>query len=385
MSHESHARVPMSRPLKVGWAQREYANVRNIIGSPSPGVERVRTDNLFRYPTHALYRVANRLDPLLSNLHWGRRDCDLRHFFNMVSLNRTPWVTTFETALPRWIETRDWATNWGMKLLAGKPCRRLIALSDCAAVFQRAVLDDHPDVAAEIEAKITVLHPPQPLLVDAPKPAPLAGEPIRFVLVGSDFFRKGGAEVLRLFDRLLERDAPVELEIVSTLAHGDYATHTTADDLAAAQRLIAKWPDRIRHHVRLSNEAVLDLMRSAHVGLLPTWADTYGYSVLEAQAAGCPVITTDIRALPEINDDRQGWIIPVPRDDRGNGLLGTAEARRRFSEQLEAGLEQAVEAILADPASIVTRGKVALERIAMMHSPQRHGERLREIYDAALA
>ncbi|MET0247260.1 MAG: glycosyltransferase [Sphingomonas sp.] len=130
---------------------------------------------------------------------------------------------------------------------------------------------------------------------------------------------------------------------------------------------------------------MLDLMRSSHVGLLPTWADTYGYSVLEAQAAGCPVITTDIRALPEINDDRQGWMIPVPRDDRGNGLLATAEARRRFSEVLEAGLEQAVDTILADPASIATKGALALRRIATLHSPQRHGEVLREIYDQALA
>ncbi|MET0247258.1 MAG: hypothetical protein ABW182_10965 [Sphingomonas sp.] len=98
MVRESQDLSTERRRLRVGWAQRDYANVRNIIGSPSPQVERVRTSNLFRYPNHALFKAANRIDPLLANLHWGRPDCDLRHFFNMASLNRTPWVTTFETA-----------------------------------------------------------------------------------------------------------------------------------------------------------------------------------------------------------------------------------------------------------------------------------------------
>ena len=42
-------------------------------------------------------------------------------------------------------------------------------------------------------------------------------------------------------------------------------------------------------------------MSSCDVGLLPTWAESYGYSVLEMQACGLPVVTTNIRALPETN------------------------------------------------------------------------------------
>src|SRR4051812_23232182 len=69
------------RRLRVGWDAREYNNMRNIIGSPAPGVERVRTGNLFRYPNYALFRGFNRVDPLFANLHAARPDCDLRHFF----------------------------------------------------------------------------------------------------------------------------------------------------------------------------------------------------------------------------------------------------------------------------------------------------------------
>ncbi|NML06236.1 glycosyltransferase family 4 protein [Sphingomonas sp. G-3-2-10] len=372
------------RSITVGTTQRQYPAIRNFLDSPVPGVEFVRTGNALRYPNHALFKLFGHVDPMLDNLHVGARGCDLIHFFNRVSLGSTPWVTTFETVLPRWDQHRPKAIRWGLKLLAGKPCRRLIAFSECTAGLQRALLAAHPDLADAILPKITVLHPLQRPLVDGPKLAPAAGEPVRFVIVGADFFRKGGGEVLRVFDRLLERGAPLRLDIVSTLAFGDYASHATAADQAEAIRLIARWPGAIVHHERLANEGVLDLLRQAHVGLLPSWADTYGYSVLEAQAAGCPVITTDIRALPEVNDDAQGWVIPVPKDPRGNGLTGTADERRALSAAIEAGVEQAVTAILADPASVAAKGAKAFARIATMHSPEAHGLRLRTIYEEAL-
>ena len=42
-------------------------------------------------------------------------------------------------------------------------------------------------------------------------------------------------------------------------------------------------------------------MATSHIGLLPTYNDSYGYSVIEFFSYGCPVITTNILALPEIN------------------------------------------------------------------------------------
>ncbi|WP_241627814.1 glycosyltransferase, partial [Rosenbergiella epipactidis] len=53
-------------------------------------------------------------------------------------------------------------------------------------------------------------------------------------------------------------------------------------------------------------------MSKSHIGLLPTWADTYGYSLLEFMAAGCPVISTNVRALTEINSSDRGYIINLP-------------------------------------------------------------------------
>ncbi len=63
----------------------------------------------------------------------------------------------------------------------------------------------------------------------------------------------------------------------------------------------------------MPNQQVLELLKTCDVGLLPTYADTYGFSALEAQSAACPVISTDVRALPEINNTEVGWLINVPK------------------------------------------------------------------------
>lgn len=372
------------RPIAVGATQRHYNAMRNFAGAPVPGVAYGRARDLFRFPNYALFRAFDYIEPILGNLEYGSRGFDLLHFFNAISLGKTPWITTFETSLPRWADQRGrgWAIGFGVRQLARPSCRRLIAMCDAARADQEMLLAGYPDLAAEIAPKVTVLHPPQRVLAEAPREA--SRDRIRFAIVGAEFFRKGGLEVLRAFDRMLGEGLPLQLTIVSTLAHGDYASRATAADLAEAKRLIARWPDAIVHHERLPNDRVLALFAEAHVGLLPTWGDTYGYSVLEAQASGCPVLTTDLRALPEINDDSCGWVIPVPLTPLRDAVIATPMERKAFSELLVEGIDRAVRAMVADPAGIAARGERALQRIRTQHDPEAHGLKLRAIYDEAL-
>lgn len=371
--------------MKVGVTQRHYPAVRNFLGSPVPDVEFVQARNLFRYPNYALIKTLNYIDPMMGNLHWGGGGCDLVHFFNAVSLGRHPWITTFETALPRWDMERPWAIPWGLDLMVGPACRRVIAISECAANFQRSVMAEHPRHAETIDRKMIVLHPPQAALVEDKSAVWADTATIRFAIVGSLFFVKGGSEVLRAFDRLLTQGLPIELTIVSNLLYGDPESCSTRADQAEARALIAKWPGRIIHHERLENSAVLDLFRRSHVALLPSWAETYGYAALEGQAAACPLITTDVRAMPEINNPACGWVIPIPKDARGTGEIHTPEQRRRLSRLIEPQIVRIIEEIVANPAMIAQKGAQALAKIKAGHDPIEHGRRLREIYDEALA
>jgi glycosyltransferase involved in cell wall biosynthesis len=126
------------------------------------------------------------------------------------------------------------------------------------------------------------------------------------------------------------------------------------------------------------------------VALLPSYAESYGYSILEAQACGCPVITTDIGAMPEINNNCCGWVINLPKRDYGGKSLGrsrynTADGRREISTVIKSQLEKIILSILDNPQSLEDRRDPALNRIRKEHDPRTHAAELKRIYLEALA
>jgi glycosyltransferase involved in cell wall biosynthesis len=122
---------------------------------------------------------------------------------------------------------------------------------------------------------------------------------------------------------------------------------------------------------------VLELFRQSHIGLLPSYIEGYGYTVLEAQAGGCPMITTDIKAFPDTNPDEVGWRIQIDGEDYD---YETAEGRAHISDRIEKGLARILLQILEDRSQIPEKGTAALDRIEKEHSPEGHRERLREVY-----
>jgi glycosyltransferase involved in cell wall biosynthesis len=373
----------------VGTNTLGYAQLRNFAGCPLQGyqVRKFQDVNKLRlWMTQKLTgRIVDRhLNTFAPNF---LSRCDLFHFFNALSTGRQPWVTTFETSLPRWGAVDEGKLRQGFALMAGPACRRLIALSQHAAHLHRAYVAEHaPDLGELLMAKETVLHPPQAVLVEDVAGKPDSDKEVVFIFVGRAFFQKGGGELLEAFSHIHQAGfRNWRLEVVSGLEYGDYATLTGAGDLARAQAIIRRYPAHIRHHPSLSNREVLDLFRTGHVGLLPTWDDTYGYSVLESQAAGCPVISTDIRALPEINSDATGWLLEVPKNAQGKALRHNADQRKVLRKALRDQLVTTLEGILRDPATIAGRAAAAIGRIRREHSPEAHARILERIYDKALA
>ena len=325
---------------------------------------------------------------------------DILHFSNGISFGRTPWVSHFETLLPRFsglmqryngkIKNPIKLTpliQRGFAALQSPSCKRIIAWSQSAANIQSDLLTELPFEEREtILKKMVVLHPPQELLVESPLQKQYSSsDPIRFILVGSGFFRKGGLETLKAFEKLVKNEgAPIKLVIVSSLRLEPYAARETEIERDWAVRFIEENSDWIEYYSSLPNDKTIELIKKCDVGLLPTYADSYGFSVLEAQACGLPVISTDVRALPEINNTDIGWIIRVPKNDLGEALYFTAEERERLSQQIQAGLEAIVHNIVADPSVIFEKAVKSIERIREMHDPTAYAQKLRGIYQDAL-
>jgi glycosyltransferase involved in cell wall biosynthesis len=105
--------------------------------------------------------------------------------------------------------------------------------------------------------------------------------------------------------------------------------------------------------------------------------------VLEAQAAGCPTITSDIRALPEINSAACGWLLKVPKLANGDGDLDSVEKRTRFRAILVEGIKSALTEAHDDRDGLCRKAAAGLERIRKFHDPAKHAARLAEVYQQA--
>lgn len=333
---------------------------------------------------HALpsHRLRDYYRPLLAP------PVDLLHTCNVVCETSLPWVATFEgafplgqTAAPTEAERRWMARNY--RQLASPSCKRLLAFShwakDCTLDWMRRNHCPEAQQAA-IRAKIQVLYPPQAVLIT---PAELTAKfrdvqtELRFVFVGRDFFRKGMYECLHALLRL-RAQIPIRLTVVSALSQGyTYRVpHYSEAEVAEVRTLLRANTDWITWYDTLPNEAVLALCRQAHVGLLPTYRDSFGYSVLEMQACGCVVLSTDVFALPELNDETTGYLCPLR--DAVEGLTDApADALRPL---LAARLDTALTRLAAEREALYPKAMRAVARIAAQHDPARHAEVLWNLY-----
>lgn len=391
--------------LKIGHAARQYPEVRNIIGCVEGASYHLCRD---------YYSLLRRFGPMLGvdpasdrffdqqfqfrDFGFNRVDC--LHLFNGINYSRTPWVATYETLIPRFRHvlanhTSDTdkvrsseATRRALSLLADDQCKGLIALSESARQIQGRFLGHFPEFKEAIESKTVVLHPPQKPLVDADVkltfPHETSGN-VTFMLVGHHFFRKGGEEVIDALAEIRRRgNTNVRLVIVSRLQPDAYASSSDAEDVTRIRALIEESSEWIEHHEALSPEGVLEKMRTCDVGLLPSYAETYGYSVLEFQACGRPVITTNVRAFPEINSDDRGWLIPVNKQEiGGEAYFRSDQDRAALSAAIKAGLINAFEDILANPQQIREKGARALAHILSHHNHREFGQSLAALYRRA--
>lgn len=370
--------------IRVGVQGTGYVQDR-LLGSVSSGnVSLVRVYDVLSVALRVQRAVIRDIPATatLNCLHSGisAPPVQLYHLVNSLSFSPAPWVVSFEHFLPRW----DATSRFGIGLMTRTQCRRLHAISEFAREIQMKVDVQSSEFSDVLDRKITVLHPPQIPLVPEYAAKPLPRDGMVFTFVGRDFFRKGGAEVLRAASRLLREGHTFTLNIVSSLDIADYATKSTEMDRRDAVALMKNHHAAIVHHGEMKNADVLQLLRRSHAALLPTYDDTYGFSVLEAQAAGTPVITTNVCALSEINNDDIGWRLNLTLDNRKEVAHLHDGGLASISASIEKGVYGAMYAALTNRDSLRTKGERALRRIKAEHDPDNYVARMHQMYAEAL-
>lgn len=288
------------------------------------------------------------------------KHADIYHTYNCIVANPRPWVVEVESYLPRYKPMRESHPlfKWGQRRLASADCKWLIFTSENTLRMNRDKL-----VASGVDpAKMVVVYRAVEQYVPGPK------DPARFTILfaGNGFYRKGGVELLKAFQRLGRSDA--RLVIVSTL-EVDWGVEPDAATVAWTERFIQEDP-RIELHRGLSHDGVLQLMRKAHVFASTTFADPFNNTVLEAMGARLPVISSQVSSIPEIvQDGRNGWLL---------------EVTDRASDAIADELAEKLRRLMDDQALLRRMGEQSFQVVREKFDIEVRNRRIKELYDRAL-
>jgi len=203
---------------------------------------------------------------------------------------------------------RRFASLWRRRRLEQKFIIRQ-ELSLCNSVFTREKIlaeyrPRHPDRVITLPKAVDVEFYSRPAALTAdPLGRPMGAR--RFVFVGSDIVRKGLDVLLRATESL----------------PADFDWHLTVVGATReqAERAFPGLPtqsgnSRILFAGKVEKEKLRQLLWHSDVFVLPSRAEALGVALLEALAAGLPVVATKVGGIPEIVTDPAAGIL-IPPDD----------------------------------------------------------------------
>lgn len=173
-------------------------------------------------------------------------------------------------------------------------------------------------------------------LVDRPK-ALTDGETIRFVFVGWMIREKGINELLAALRELFK-----EHRFHFTFIGGGTLLESVRETIAASG-----WKSSVSVLGWQSPEQIDNAMSEAHVFVLPSYAEGFPMSLIEAMTKGMPAICTDVGGISDsLHDGVNGFLIPV----------GDAGA-----------LKRAMEFYIRNPAAVSAHSSATLEIVRANH------------------
>jgi glycosyltransferase involved in cell wall biosynthesis len=169
-----------------------------------------------------------------------------------------------------------------------------------------------------------------------------SGGPLRVLFVGGIFERKGGPDLLAALKGL---EVDWECDIV------------TKSEVAGGERV------RVHRDLDQADPRLRSLFAAADVFVLPTGGDAMPFAILEAMAAGLPVLSTRVGAVPEVVVDGATGILVRPGD--------------------VAALTEALQRLVAQPELRREMGAAGRRRAGELFDEKVNGPRVLELLKAA--
>ncbi|PSN82253.1 hypothetical protein B9Q01_08610 [Candidatus Marsarchaeota G1 archaeon OSP_D] len=217
--------------------------------------------------------------------HLKKPEGELIHSFFWSYFNLwQPWIHENDSSLSQYLSgyfgfnknAYQKVLKIATSILNAKSCKAVIVWSDVA---KKSMVKDGVE-----EQKIEVVPPPMP-----PHERKQDDEKeLVLTFVGRDYERKGGEFVLKAFKALREKGWQVRLKYIGPIEN-------------PALKQWAKNNCHIEYHeFMLNQELHAKVFPKTDLLLLPTKAEAYGITVLEAMSYGVPVLITDLPVLREV-------------------------------------------------------------------------------------
>jgi glycosyltransferase involved in cell wall biosynthesis len=172
--------------------------------------------------------------------------------------------------------------------------RKSDAIMTVSEATRATILDIHPQLAERTFASLPGVATPFAARAIEPEELRRIGCPTKryFLTVGQNSPYKNHAGAIRAFASAFAGDEGVDLVIVQRRGSGAEALQRLANRLGLAGRV---------HVFAPLEEADLVTLYCGALGLLhPSFCEGFGMPLAEAMACGCPVITSNISAMPEV-------------------------------------------------------------------------------------
>jgi glycosyltransferase involved in cell wall biosynthesis len=181
----------------------------------------------------------------------------------------------------------------------------------------------------------------------------------RIVFVGHLSVAKGFGDVLCAVPRVLDELGGASFDFIGEWLHqerniafderGRQVAHR-ADDLARSwAELNQRYPGRLRHRALVPDSEKIEVIAGADLFVLPSYSEGFPIAVLEAMAAGLPMVLTPVGALPEVLSERHAVFVEI----------GDSNA-----------LAEAIIALAYDPERRVRLGQANRELAATQFAPR---------------
>jgi glycosyltransferase involved in cell wall biosynthesis len=159
-----------------------------------------------------------------------------------------------------------------------------------------------------------------------------------FILFVSSLWPYKNAETLiEAFAAFVKRHPEYMLAIAGYAREESYFTKLT--DLVRKHGIV----ESVVFTGGLPHDIVAKLYQTASVFVYPSFYETFGLTILEAMACGCPVITSNVSAMPEIADDAAIFFDPRRSDGLCDKIEKVVSDKTIHEELVSKGVRRAAE------------------------------------------